>query len=337
MPDVLSPTVPRAVSPRRLRLLEDVRARSAVEARTVGVCPALLVQATLPHRDPRAAQVVRRSGAFVLTLSSGFAAGPGGTLRPVGVPYGGVGRLLLVHLCTAAARSGDRRVPLGPTFDALLARLGVAATGGRYGRIRYVRDGLTRLAACSLATAWTAPGDGRRSTGGRTVALARRWHLWERSPDLAGQDPREAIDGEGEGPTSGTAGGFVELGRDFYDELVRGGVPVDLRKLALLRASPLAFDLYCWATYAAHGLARSGRSSRTVSWEALHGALGAHYAPTREGLTEFARAARHALAAVRLLWPALDAEPLRGRLTLHATAPDVPREAAPTASPDGSF
>jgi len=55
---------------------------------------------------------------------------------------------------------------------------------------------------------------------------------------------------------------WVELGEKFYEALTAAPVPVDTRALRALKRSPLALDLYAWATYKA--LAVAGKNGRSL-------------------------------------------------------------------------
>jgi len=68
------------------------------------------------------------------------------------------------------------------------------------------------------------------------------------------------------------------LGRDFFEEITRSAVPIDLRALHLLKASPLAIDLYVWLTYRMSYL----RKPTVVPWEGLQTQFGADYSRPRD-------------------------------------------------------
>lgn len=287
----------------------DVRSARPREARTVGVCPALLVATSLPHREPRgpdgrpATSHVTVNGDARMVVRAGAPADGEASDAPLGVPYGAVARLLLIHLATAASRRGCRDVDLGASLAAFLRSLDLSTSGGAHGRPRYVVDQLRRLLGCVVTTERVYHVDGCRVVDGDTLVLAEQYRLWTRGP--------------------GAGHATAVLGDRFFDHVTRRGVPVDLRKIAALRSSSLALDLYVWLTYRARRLAQTGRPSVAVRWRDLHDQFGGGYRTDESGTKEFARSARRALDRIRVLWPELDVVTPPGRLVLRTTRPDV--------------
>ena len=65
----------------------------------VGFLARALVQATLPHSDPKSNEFVRRNGHLTLSIMAP---------RNVGLPYGRYPRLVLAYLSTEAVRRKTR-------------------------------------------------------------------------------------------------------------------------------------------------------------------------------------------------------------------------------------
>ena len=86
----------------------------------------------------------------------------------------------------------------------------------------------------------------------------------------------------------------IQLGEKFYEAITAAPVPVDMRALKALKRSPLALDLYAWATYTAFQTQRTGQS-RSLSWELLHEQIGGEY----DDIKEFGRKARLSLRKVQ--------------------------------------
>lgn len=103
-----------------------IEEEAAKEAGALGFMARAMVQATMPHRDPKTNEFERRNGNFVLTM-----------LAPsrVGLPYGSIPRLLMAWLSTEAVRTQDRTVILGDTLSEFMRSLGMTPTGGRWGTI----------------------------------------------------------------------------------------------------------------------------------------------------------------------------------------------------------
>ena len=349
----------RAAATRRRNQADAVariRARTAHQDRAVAVTPSVFVQAMLPHketylldahgqrvsaptgrlardgtpetRDLLALDHVATNGAFTLTVRAGTRTGPT-PLHPrvsLGVPSGGLARLLLTHVVTQAMQRGSPTVPLGRTLADLCRALDVTPSGGRKGRLRYLFDQLLRLATCSAAFQWEAGTGyghrGRERYRGKTLLLIDAYDLWwERAAQTAatGRDaPMEA------------AGGTLTLSAQLWKVCQDGCVPLDWRKLQFLRGYPLALDLYLFLTHRLARLQAGPRSTLALGYDRLHAQLGSHYATgpgsglTDRGKKDFGHRLRQALDRVRLLWPALRVDTPRGRFVLHDTGPDIP-------------
>jgi hypothetical protein len=105
------------------------------------------------------------------------------------------------------------------------------------------------------------------------------------------------------------------LGQDFFTEVTRSAVPIDLRALHKLRASPLAMDLYIWLTYRMSYL----RKSTLVPWEGLRAQFGADYTRPRD----FRRRVSKHLEAVLRVYPIVRLSQTDPGLRLYPSPPHV--------------
>ena len=354
----------RAAATRRRNKAEAVvriRTRTAHEDGAVAVSPSVFVQAMLPHRETHlldahgrrvsvptgrlardgtpetesllATDYVATNGAFTLTVRAGTRTGPSPAHPRVslGVPSGGLARLLLAHVVTEAVRRSSPTVSLGRTLADLCRALDVTPSGGARGRLRYLFDQLLRLATCSASFQWeTGTGYGRSVGGprgreryrGQSLLLVDAYDLWwQRAAETAAH---------GTAPPP-TAGGTLTLGAQLWAVCQDGCVPVDWRKLQFLRDYPSALDLYLFLTHRLAKLEADRQPTVALTYDHLHAQLGSHYATgpdgrlTPRGKRDFGYRLRRALDRVRLLWPALRVDTPRGRFVLHDTGPDVPR------------
>ena len=62
----------------------------------------------------------------------------------------------------------------------------------------------------------------------------------------------------------------IELGEDFFNEIIRNPIPIDLNTLRAMKRSPLGLDLYLWLTYRTFGLRRPLR----LTWPLLYRQFG---------------------------------------------------------------
>jgi hypothetical protein len=269
-----------------------IEQEQACEAGAIGFMARLLVQATLPHKDPGKgiASFERTNGKFHLAM-----------MAPprVGLPWGKLPRLLLCWLTTEAVRARSPNLELGSNLSAFMRQLGQVPTGGRWGTITRLRDQVRRLFATTVRCSFDGNG-GFEEAG---FLIASKVSLWWNpaapdQPDLFGS--------------------FVELSPDFYRSVVDRPVPVDIRVLRVLR-SPLALDIYCWLTYRASYL----RTPTEIPWTALALQFGAAYAEPRDFRTNFLRQARHVIR----LYPAARMSEGKHGLILYPAAPHVPRKA----------
>ena len=113
----------------------------AYAAGEVGFLARALVQATLPHSDPKANEFVRRNGHFTLSILAA---------KDVGLPYGRYPRLVLAYLTTEAVRRKSPDIELGSHFSHFCAALGIPPTSGPRGSLPQLRDQLQRLFASTF-------------------------------------------------------------------------------------------------------------------------------------------------------------------------------------------
>jgi Plasmid encoded RepA protein len=262
----------------------------ALEAGALGFMARLLVQATLPHKDPGPGVSVfeRSNGDLHLVV-----------LAPprIGLPWGKCPRVLLCWLATEAVRTRSRHIELGGNLSAFMRELGQIPTGGRWGTITRLRDQVRRLFSSTIRCSYTGPG--RFEDSG--FVIASRTSLWwtpaePEKPDLFGS--------------------FVELSQDFFQAVIDRPIPVDLRVLRALR-SPLALDIYCWLTFRSSYLRRPVE----IPWPALALQFGADYAEVRKFRYFFLRQARSVL---RLYPEARLSESTKG-LVLQPAVTHVPK------------
>ena len=233
----------------------------------LGYMARIMAQVTLPHSKTAGNEYVRRNG--LLTLS---------VLAPshVGLPYGGLPRLLLSWLTTEAVRTRERTLVLGPTLSRFMNELGLASTGGRWGTIPRLQNQLRRLFASRIYCTY----EGAGSSMGAGIDVASRYQLW--------WDPKD--------PNQATLWqSTVTLGQDFFEEIIQHPVPIDTETLKALRRSPLAIDLYVWLTHRYSYLDKQV----IIPWAALHGQFGADYHLVRQ----FKSKVIPALAKVQSVYP----------------------------------
>lgn len=112
---------------------------------------------------------------------------------------------------------------------------------------------------------------------------------------------------------------WIELGEKFFEAVTAAPVPADMRALRALRRSPLALDLYAWATYRAFSVSRKG-APQFVPWRSLMRQMGCDY----DEVSNFRKKANKALRKVRAVYPALKIKNKLGGFDILPCPPAVP-------------
>ena len=149
---------------RQALLLDQEDAFSAGE---VGFLARALVQATLPHGDPKQNEFVRRNGHFTLSILSP---------KDVGLPFGRYPRLVLAYLNTEAVRRKTRHIELDHHFSRFCSSLGIAPTTGPRGSLPALREQMQRLFASTFQCMFHDESQGRHAGDGFLIAEKRE--LW---------------------------------------------------------------------------------------------------------------------------------------------------------------
>jgi len=275
-------------------VVHSLESSDALSAGALGFMPRLLVLTTLPHRRPESHRFERINGRHFLRMSAP---------RRIGLPYGTYPRLLLAYLTTEAVRTKSREIQLGATPNDLARKLGLSTISGPRGTAPRLEDQLRRL--LSMRLDWqTSLGLAPKSSGSAYVTAGGASWL----KPLRGLFPRQ--------PSWQPR---IVLGQNFFDEITRSAVPVDLRAIGYLQRSPLAIDLYVWLTYRMSYL----RKPTLVPWQGLQNQFGAEYARLRDFRC---RVLRHLEFVVRV-YPTVRLGSTDPGLRLYPSPPHVGRNA----------
>ncbi len=243
------------------------------------------VQATLPHRDPKANTWSRKNGNYTLSLQTGF----DDKGEPIGLPYGVIPRLLVFWLVTEAARTKNPVLQLGHNLAAFMRDLGLDPThGGKKGDPQRLGVQMRRFFSSRIAFFEQLEKDGRRGETAEFMPIARSYTLW-----WDAKVPHQ----------SDLWGSSVKLDREFFEAIIASPVPVDVRALKALKRSPLALDLYALCCYEAYRVERSGKA-RFIAWGLLMQQLGADY-DGPDATKNFSKEARAALKKIQAVMPSL--------------------------------
>lgn len=265
-----------------------------------------LVQATLPHSDPKTDTWSRTNGNFSLGIQSGFDAASGKTF---GLPYGIIPRLLLFWITTEAVKTQNPRLELGASMAAFMREVGLdPSRGGKRSDAKRMQDQMQRLFRARISFTQTVQEGSRTGQAWLDMQVSRKGVLWW-NPRIPEQDT--------------LWGSWVELEPDFFKAITAAPIPVDTRALKALKRSPLALDLYALCCYEAFRVERTGKA-RFVPWRALQKQLGADY-EGEHAARDFGVKARKALRKIQAVMPSLRLGSEEGGLTVLAgSRPAIP-------------
>lgn len=237
----------------QLSLFERVT-QVAAEDPTPNFLHSALCAMSLPVRKPSDDKVpiLRHDGQYTLAITPKAVLRPyadGQRLETLGVPYGTLPRLILIHIMTEAVRTRSRQVRLGDTLTDWLRKMRFKTVSyGPRGSATLVREQLDRLLACEWMIRWDSPENtGRQEFGIKEIKLTSEYV----GSNLPG-------------------GGFVReimLSEAFYKSLEEHAVPLNEHAIAQLRESATALDLYTWLAYRLPRIPAS--KPTTLSWKQL--------------------------------------------------------------------
>lgn len=169
--------------------------------------------------------------------------------QSLGVPFGSLPRLILIHIMTEAVRAGSRHVHLGRNFSDWMRRMGFKTISyGPRGSATLIRDQMDRLLSCEWMIRWDNTDDtGAHEFGIREIKLTNEYR---------GAD----------GPNA-TFQRDILMTEGFFHHLKEHAVPLNEVAIRQLRDSATALDLYTWLAYR---LPRIGaKRPVALSWDQL--------------------------------------------------------------------
>ena len=262
----------------------------------LGFMARLLALCSLPRTNPgNRKEYVRRNGPYTLVMSAG------GLNK---LPFGNIPRLLLAWVSTEAVRTQSREISLGRSLSGFMRKLGMEDRSGspRGDRTR-LRNQMKRLFSASVQLIYE---DAQMDLTASSFVADRTAFWWNE------RKPGEPV----------LFNSKIRLGEDFFNEIIRHPVPLDMNTLTALKRCVLGLDLYLWLNYRTFAL----RAPQRLTWKQLYQQFGAHPAKASENQTvqNFRYKVLRELKKIKLAWPGLNYATGRGLLILYPSTPAVP-------------
>ena len=259
----------------------------------LGFMARLIALCSLPRTNlGNRLQYVRENGPYALVMVAG---------AKNKLPFGNLPRLLLAWVCTEAVRTQSRVLVLGRSLSEFMRKLDIhTQSGGRGGVRPRLRNQMKRLFGCSVSLIY----EDERGDASVSSLIARRTEFWWNE-----HKPGERMLWESK----------IELGEDFFNEIINHPVPIDMNTLKALKRSTLGLDLYLWLAYRTFSLTRPLR----LTWKQIYRQFGADPARATDHRTvqNFRYKVLRELKKIKLAWPDLNYTTARGVLILHPSTP----------------
>ena len=269
------------VASRRAQMGRDERRRDAIREVIENEVAApgdiqhihsILALCGLPYREPVGVRdYFKEYGRNSLTITSGRLKNPTtGQMELQGLPYGPKARLLLLHLCTEAVRQRSPRIEVADSLSGFIRDIGFPVTGGERGTLRQFKEQLNRLAACTMQLGlW----DGHSRASTINVPPFKQLDVW------LPEHPEQGM----------LWSSTIQFHQEFYDNLTKHALPVDIRAARAVAGSARKLDLLFWIGYRMNGLSRQLR----LTWDNVHKQFGSDNANIRSFKQEFRKDISH--------------------------------------------
>ncbi len=277
----------------------------ATEVPTPSFLHSALCAMSLPVRRPvdETAPIIRQDGQYTLVINPKAMVEPVDgqqRLRSLGIPYGSLPRLILIHIMTEAVRTRSRHIVLGKTFTEWMRRLGYQTISyGPRGSATLIRNQLDRLLACEWMIRWdNQQKGGDREFGIKEIKLTNEYAGVDRG---GASFLREIVMTEG-----------------FFEHLREHAVPLNEIAIRQLRDSPTALDLYTWLAYRLPRI--DGKRPASLSWQQV----AAHFGNDGTNIRKFRQTVRDAWERhVSAVYPEARAEFDTTIVRLHPSPPPL--------------
>ena len=263
----------------------------------LGFMARMMALCSLPRSNPgNRLQYKRVNGPFTLYMTAS-----GGNK----LPFGNLPRLLLAWVSTEAVKTGRRELVLGKSLSEFMRTLDIYSNSGRVHT--RLRNQMKRLFGCTVTMVYEERGSFARVSS----YVADKHEFWwnERKPD-------QPVLWESK----------IYLGEQFFNEIIRHPVPINMNTLTALKRSPLGLDLYLWLVYRTFAL----RAPKRLTWRLLYSQFGVDpaQAGNKRTVDAFRTDCLRELKKIKLAWPELTYATAPGVLILLPSTPMIAPVAA---------
>ena len=261
----------------------------------LGFMARLMALCSLPRTNPGdRLQYKRVNGPYKLIMSA---------TGDHKLPFGNLPRLLLAWVSTEAVRTQSRELVLGKSLSDFMRTLGINSTSdGKRGEQTRLRNQMRRLFNAHVRLVY----EHEHGEASVSSSVADRIEFWWNP-----KRPDEPMLWQSK----------IRLGEDFFNEIIRHPVPIDMNTLKALKRSPLGLDLYLWLTYRTFAL----RAAQRLTWRQVYRQFGADPAKASDKRTvlNFRSKVLREFKKIKAAWPALNYATAPGALILLPSTPVI--------------
>ena len=258
-----------------------------------GFMARMMALCSLPRTNPgNRIRYIRQNGPYTLYMTAG-----GGCK----LPFGNFPRLLLAWVSTEAVQTQSRELILGASLSKFMRKLGIYSSSG--GTQTRLRNQMKRLFNAHVQLVYEdEQGEARVSS-----SVADRTEFWwnPKRPDQPSLWESK-----------------IYLGEEFFNEIIRHPVPLDMNILTALKRCSLGLDLYLWLNYRTFALTRPLQ----ITWRHLYRQFGLDPDKSNDKRTvlNFRRNVLRELKKIKTAWPDLNYSIAPGMLILYPSNPAIP-------------
>ncbi len=244
------------------------------ESEEIGFVCRYMTSASIPHSKVIGNEYIRNNGNFTLKIVGNEKAG--------GVPYGVYPRLILSWVVGEVVKNQSREINFGNSLADFMKSLGLGVSGGKWGTVKRFKEQLKQLFSSYIVFSYEDKKTGEFELSNMNISDNVNIFWDPNNPDKLDLFSSN-----------------IQLGEQFYNEIIKAPVPVDLRAINALKCSSLALDRYFWLSYRMSYL----KTPINLSFEQLQLQFGGGYNTTRQGKYEFKRKFSKQLEKVLILYP----------------------------------